>query len=99
MHNPARAWYDLGRHEEAIKMMEDCIPLRVDTLGQEHRHTISLVKTLEDWREKQNYLSSQGRKTRRSRESASVSVDVREASSHPRQKSMLQTVKGLLHFD
>lgn len=71
MHNLAFTWYDMGRHEEAFKMMEDCIQFRIDTLGPEHADTVSAAQALKDWRAKEKDPFSQPRKTRRPRESPS----------------------------
>ncbi|KAN0087047.1 hypothetical protein V8E54_000735 [Elaphomyces granulatus] len=41
----------LGRHAEALSLLQDCVQLREQRLGPTHPDTISATAFLEDWQE------------------------------------------------
>ncbi len=47
MSNLAGTWERLGRHEEAVKMMEECLKIRKAVLGLEHLESKSCLFALD----------------------------------------------------
>ena len=43
---------DLGRHSEALSMLEACVQLQNQRLGPSHPYTVSAAAALEAWRAK-----------------------------------------------
>jgi hypothetical protein len=50
MNNLAFIWKDIGRHGDAIGLIQTCFDLRQQVLGLGHPYTVSTLSTLEAWR-------------------------------------------------
>jgi hypothetical protein len=50
MANLAHTWRDQGKSVEAIRLMDECVQLRMRILGSGHPHTRSPSETLRGWR-------------------------------------------------
>jgi hypothetical protein len=49
MNNLAFTWEGLDRDTEALKLMEECVTVRIRILGTNHPHTLSSCATLLRW--------------------------------------------------
>jgi hypothetical protein len=50
MNNLAFTWRDLGRHKDAVDLMQTCVELKVLRLGENHPDTKGSLEWLEKWR-------------------------------------------------
>ena len=50
MWNLSHALNGLGRHAEALSMLQECVNLRNQRLGLTHPHTVAATAKLETWR-------------------------------------------------
>jgi hypothetical protein len=53
MENLALIFKHEDRHDEAMELMVACVQLRKKIIGVNHPHTISSLKTLDEWQVKQ----------------------------------------------
>jgi hypothetical protein len=50
MNNLAHTWKGQGKSDEAVKLTDECVQLRVQTLGAGHPDTRSSSETLCKWK-------------------------------------------------
>lgn len=55
MNNLAHTFCELGRSDEALALMRDCVYGRQRILGSEHPYAVSSLKTLETWEQDHVY--------------------------------------------
>ena len=50
-------WKSLGRHGNALELMESCVQTRLRILGPEHPYTLSSLAVLKEWANQDAHLN------------------------------------------
>lgn len=60
MNNLAFTWKDIGRHGDALRLIQTCSTLQQRVLGPDHPHTVSTLRVLIEWQKESESLAQEG---------------------------------------